>query len=146
MVRDAVLREIIGAHPVGSVAAADLAFALGCDGRGLLCLLGLVELRAQYFHGLVLILVLAALVLTLDHNARGDMGYADGAFGLVDVLASRAGGTVGVYLKIVGVNVKLNLIGLGKHGDRCGRGVYPAAALGLRHALHAVASGLELEP
>ena len=73
------------------------------------------------------------------------MGYADGALGFVDVLAARAGGTVGIYLKIVGVNIELDLIGLGQYGDRCGRGVYPAAALGLRHALHAMAPGLELE-
>ena len=39
----------------------------------------------------------------------------------------------------------LGLVGLGQHGDRAGAGVDAALRLGRRHALHAVAAGLELE-
>jgi hypothetical protein len=43
-----------------------------------------------------LVLVLAALVLALDHDAGRQVGDADRRLGLVDVLAAGAGGTVGV--------------------------------------------------
>ena len=52
----------------------DLRLALGRDGGILLFAFRLVQTGAQYAHGLVTIFVLAALVLTLDHRAGGQMG------------------------------------------------------------------------
>ena len=73
------------------------------------------------------------------------MGDADGAFGFVDVLAARAGGTVGVDFQVVRVKAKFDLADLGQDGDRGGRGVDPAAGFGDRDALHAVAAGFKLQ-
>ena len=44
------------------------------------------------------------------------------------------------------VDLDLDLLGLGQHGDRDGRGVDAALGLGLGHALHAVDAALELQP
>ena len=52
---------------------------------------------------------------------------------------------IGVDLKIGRVNFKLDLLSLGQNRDRCRRGMYPAAGLGLRNALNAMASGFKLK-
>ena len=74
VVGHAVLREIVGADALAAVTGADLAAALARDGGVLLFLLGLIELGAQDLHGAVLVLVLAALVLTLHHKCRSADG------------------------------------------------------------------------
>ena len=43
------------------------------------------------------------------------------------------------------VDLDLDLVGLGHHDDRRGRGVDPAGRLGRRHALDAMDAALELE-
>ena len=98
MIGDPVLWEIIGADFTGPVAGAYLAFPLGGNGGVLLLLLGLVQLGAENFHGPVLVVILAALVLALHHRAGGQVGDADGGFRFVDVLAAGAGGAEGVDL------------------------------------------------
>ena len=52
--------------------------------------------------------MLAAIILTGDDDARRDMGDADGAFRLVDVLTTGTRRPVGVYLQIRGVDVDLD--------------------------------------
>jgi hypothetical protein len=99
-------------------------------------------------HGLGPVLVLGALVLALHHDARGQVGDADGGVGLVDVLAAGAGGPVGVDAQVALLSRSRcrRCPRLRHHGDRAGGGVDAPLGLGLRHPLHPVGAGLELEP
>ena len=74
------------------------------------------------------------------------MGNADRALGFIDMLTAGTGGTVGIDLEVIGVKLKVDLLDLWQYGDRCGRGVYPAAGLRDRDALDAVTAGFKLEP
>ena len=74
------------------------------------------------------------------------MRDADGALGLVDVLAARAGTAVRVDLQILRVDVKLDLVQLRQHRDRGRAGMDSAARLRFRHALHAVDAAFKLQP
>ena len=49
-------------------------------------------------------------------------------------------------VEVVGVDLDVDLLGLGQHRDRRRAGVDAALALGDRHPLHAVGTGLVLEP
>ena len=51
----------------------------------------------------------------------------------------------GVDAQILVVDLDVDLLGLRQHRDGRGRGVDAALRLGLRHALHAVHAGLELQ-
>jgi hypothetical protein len=74
------------------------------------------------------------------------VGDADGAVGLVDVLAAGAAGAEGVDAQLGRVELHfLGLVGLGHHGHGAGAGVDAALAFGGRHALHAVAAGFEAQ-
>ena len=92
MIGHAILREIVGADALRAVAGADLTFAVSGDGGTLLFHLGLVQPRTQHGQRFLLVLVLAALVLTLDDRVGRDMRHADSGRGFVNVLAARAGG------------------------------------------------------
>ena len=59
-------------------------------------------------------------------------------FGLVDVLAAGAAGPHGVDLQIVGLDLDVDVLGLGQHRDRRRRGVDAALRFGVRHPLHAM--------
>jgi hypothetical protein len=61
------------------------------------------------------------------------------------VLPARAAGAHRVDAQVGRIDVELDLLGLGQHRHRRGRGVDAALRLGLRHALHAVAAGLEAQ-
>jgi hypothetical protein len=91
--------------------------------------------------------VLRAVVLALGDEPGGQVRDADRAVGLVDVLAAGAAGAEGVDAQLGRVELHLlGLVGLGHHGHRAGAGVDASLALGGRHALHAVAAGLEAQP
>ena len=102
--------------------------------------------RAGRASACVAVLVLRAVVLALDHDAGRQVRDAHRRFGLVDVLAAGAAGAERVDAQVGRVDLDVgDLLGLGHHGDRGGRGVDAALRLGRGHALHAVAAGLELE-
>ncbi len=88
--------------------------------------------------------MLAALVLTLHDEARGHVRDADGAFGLVDMLAARAAAPVGVYHKVGGVDGDIDILSLGQHRHGRRACVDAPLRLGLGHALHAVHAALIL--
>src|SRR5690606_5183216 len=94
------------------VAPADVALARGFRFRRLapLLQLELVEARAQHGEGLGPVAVLRAVVLTGDHDAGRQMGQADGAVGLVDVLPAGARGAVGVDAQILFVDLDLDAV------------------------------------
>ena len=50
-----------------------------------------------------------------------------------------------VISRSCGIDLDVDLLGLGQHGDRDGRGVDPAVGLGHRHPLDPVDAALELE-
>ena len=109
-------------------------------------LLGVAQPRSQQRHRARAVLVLRALVLALDDDARRQVRDADRRVGLVDVLAAGARRAIGVDLEVGLVDLDLaDVLGLGKHGDGARRGVDAALRLGLGHALHAMDAGLELQ-
>ena len=65
-----------------------------------------VQATAQALPSHIAVAVLAAAVLALHHNARGNVCQANGRVGFVDVLTARAAGTegVGAYIRRVDVN------------------------------------------
>ena len=94
----------------------------------------LVQARAQALPGNIAVAVLAAAVLALHHDAGGHVREAHGRVGLVDVLATRAGGTVGVHTHIGRVDVDLDrVVDLRVDEDAGKAGV--AAAGGVERAL-----------
>ena len=117
---------------------------LGAVGLGLRLHL-LEDLRLQEPHGLGLVLVLAPLVAAEDDDAGRLVREADGALGLVLVLAAGPAGTHHVAVDVLGPDHDLDVLGLGQDGHGGGRGVDAALGLGLGHALDAVAAGLELQ-
>ena len=54
------------------------------------------KLGPEHTHSLVPVFKLRFFILTLDHNACRQMGDTDSRFRLVDMLAARAAGTVGI--------------------------------------------------
>ncbi len=145
MVGDPVLRKVVGADLFGPVAGADLALAIGRTRRVLPCPLGIEQAGAQHLHRLRPVLVLRLVVLALHDDAGRHVGDADGAVGLVDVLAAGALRPVGVDAQVLVVDLDVDLLGLGQHRDGGGRGVDAAAALGDRHPLHPVRARFELQ-
>src|SRR5262249_43084962 len=67
---------------------------------------------------------------------------ADGALGLVDVLAARAASPHPLPFNILVLDFNLHVVRFGQHGHGGGRGVDAALLLGLGNALHAVAAAL----
>ena len=77
---------------------------------------------------------------------RRQMRDPDRRVRLVDVLAARARRAVGVDLQVRLVDLDLaDVLGLGEHRDGAGRRVDASLRFRLRHALHAMHAGLELE-
>ena len=145
MVGDAALREVVGADALRPIPRADHEFSC----RGFLGLLGrhlaVSHAGGQDLHGLLFVLVLAAVVLALGHDAGGQVGDAHSRLGLVHVLPPRTTGPEDINAQFIGGEVHLaDLIDLGQHGHGAGRGVDAALGLGGRHALHPVATRFKL--
>lgn len=94
VVRDATLREIIGANPLAAIPAANQSPSLRGTGFVRFPLLVFEQPRAKHPHRLRLVLVLALLVLALDDDSGRQVCDADGTLGLVDLLAARAAGRI----------------------------------------------------
>lgn len=116
----APLREVIRAYALRAVAGADLGAALIGILRVALLAHHLVQAAAQYAHGLFAVLYLAALVLRRDDQAGGQVRYAHGGVGTVNMLTARARRAVRIYAQIVLVDLKIDVLDLGQHGH--GRG------------------------
>src|SRR5690606_17252254 len=104
-----VFDALIGVQEVVADLRTEAYFGLGLV---LLCLLAFAaflldagQTRAKHLPGLGPVIVLAAFILALHHNARGDMGQADGAVGLVDVLSAGTTSAERVDANIVLVDI-----------------------------------------
>ena len=126
-----VLDQGVGHEDIGADLAAPLDLHLDALDVGdllrVLLHLDLRQLAAEHPHGVLPVLVLAALSLAADHHAGGDVGDADGAFGLVDVLAAGAAGAVGIHLQILRPDVHLVVVGDVRHHLQGGKAGLPAA-------------------
>ena len=80
-----------------------------------------------------------------DNDAGGQMRDADSAVGLVDVLTAGAASAHGVDADVVGLDVDVDLLGLGENGDGRSGCVDAAARLGRRNTLNAVDAGFKLQ-
>ena len=74
------------------------------------------------------------------------MGDAHGAIGGVDRLSAGTAGAEHVDSQILVVDLDVDFFGLGQHRHGRGRGMDAPLRLGLRHALHAVHTGLVFHP
>ncbi len=107
--------------------------------------LDLVELGLQELHRMRLVLVLRLLGLLRHRDAGRQMGDAHGAFGLVDVLATRTLRTIDVDAQILVVDLDVDVFSLGQHGNGRGGGVDATARFRHRHPLHAMHAAFEFE-
>ena len=96
---------------------ADLALALGTELRLLLLEFHLVQTGAQHLHADLAVLDLGTLLLRLHHGVGGQVGDAHGGVGGVNALTARAGGAVGVDAQVRLVDLDVDFLGLGKHGN-----------------------------
>ncbi len=94
------------------VAPADVGLLVLEHARGGVALvdLELVELRLQHLHRGRAVLVLAALALAGDDDARRQVPQAHRGIGLVDVLAARPARAVGVHLDVGRVDLDVDLV------------------------------------
>ena len=146
VISDATLGKVIGADALRAIAGADLAAAVGRALGVELLAFELIEPRAQDLHRLRLVLVLRFLVLLADDKAGRKMGDAHGAVGGVDRLAAGTARPEHVDAQILVVDLDVDVLGLGQHRHGGGGGMDAALRLGLRHALHPMHAGFELEP
>ena len=96
MIRHPALRKIIGANPLGSIAATNQAFT---GGRffGMSRPPPLIfDARHQHAHGLIPVLVLRTSILTLDDRTGWQVRNTHRRISLVNVLAARARGAEGI--------------------------------------------------
>ena len=96
---------------------ADLALALGTELGLLLLEFHLVQTGAQHLHADLAVLDLGTLLLRLHHGVGGQVGDAHGGVGGVNALTARARSAVSVDTQVGLVDLDVNLLGLGKHGD-----------------------------
>src|SRR6266568_1384301 len=126
VIGDPVLGEVVRPNLGRAVAGADLSATLAGAGRFLLGEHLVEEPRAQYLERLDLVLELALLVLALDHQACGEMGDAHGAVGGVHALAPRPLRAEHVDPQVLVLDLDVDVLRLGEHGDG-GRGGVDAA-------------------
>ena len=144
VVRDTVLREVVGADLLRAVAATDLLAALGGELLLLLTALEFVEASPEDLERLLPIAVLRALVLALHDDAGGEMHDADGGFDLVDVLPAVSTGAEDVDAQVGFPQLDIYLLRLGQHGNAGSRSMDAPGGFGHRNALDAVDAAFEL--
>ena len=137
---------VIGADSLGTIATTHQVAARIRNFLSRSGFLRAVEFCLQQRHRLGAVLVLGALVLTLHHDAGGNMGQAHGGVGFVDVLAACTGSAIGIDAQIGLADFnRVPLIRFRHHRHRTGRRVDAPLGLGFRHTLHAVCTGFEFQ-
>src|SRR3989338_10056114 len=88
VIRNAVLRKIIGADFLAPFPRADLSASLRLARAALFFLLKREKPRAHHLHGFRAILLLRALVLARDHYSGWNMSHANSGVGRIYGLAA----------------------------------------------------------
>ena len=146
MIRYPALGEVVGADTFGTITAAHQALAGFRHAFLLLFQLGILKAGGQQAQGLGAVLVLGTFLLALHHNARGQVGDADGRVGFVHVLTTGTGGAEGIHPQIGFVDLdRFGFVSLRHYSNRAGRGVDAALGFGFRHSLHPVRTGFKFQ-
>src|SRR5436309_84414 len=145
LVGESILREVVGAHLLGTLAAADLRAARRSGLELTALLLTREETTARHAHRLGAVLQLRPLVLTGHDLAAREVGDPHGGVGRVHALTALAAGAIHVDLEIAFGDLDVDLLGLREHGDGRGRSVDTTLCLGHRHALDAMHARLEFQ-
>src|SRR5215469_4952830 len=145
-----VLDEPIGLHHIGTDLAAEgnvhLCFVEFVAFFAALLHFEIIEFRSQHFHSHFAVLVLAALHLTGDDDARGNVRDAVSGFDLVDVLSGLAAGTEGIELQVLGLDVHFDtVVNLRNHKNRGERSVTASGLIKGRNANEAMNTGFARE-
>src|SRR5262249_19025649 len=124
-----ILDQLVGLQNIGTdlVTPADLGF---CSGRGAGLLLALfqfelIKARLQHGPGDASVFDLRALLLARHHDARGNVGDAHGRIGGVDVLATGAGGAIGIHPAVTFFVVDLDVFVDDRVDPYAGKGSVP---------------------
>ena len=144
MIGYAVLRLVVGADLLGTIAMADLALTL----RALLCLLTLqlhlIQASTQHLHADLAILDLRALVLGLNDRIGRQVGNAHCGIRGINALSTRARSAVGINTQIFLRNLNINLVRL-RQNRYSSRGRLDAPlGFSLGNTLHTVHAALKL--
>src|SRR5699024_5601786 len=108
---------------------------------------GIEEPGLEQRHGLGTVLVLAALVLTLHHDACRQVGETYRRVRRVDVLAARTGGTKRIHTQILAADFDIaNLLRFRQYGHGTSGGMDAPLRLRGRNPLYSMRAGFELEP
>ena len=70
---------------------------------------------------------------------------ADGRFRFIDVLPAGTGGTIGVDLQFLGIDLQLHVLCFRQNSDRCSAGVDPSAGFCFRYPLDPVDARLKFQ-
>jgi len=130
-----------GATFVAAHSRTDLLTAIDGSGRMVAVSLSAPQSRSEYGEGGSFVAMLGPLGLTLHDKTSGPMRQDDSGFGLVAMLAPRAGATFRDPFKIGLTNGEDGAFWLGKHSDRDGAGVDATVLLVGRDALPPMATG-----
>src|SRR6185436_129566 len=101
------------------------------------------EPAPQDFQRFGLVLELRSLILTFDDKAGRNMTNLNSTIGGIDPLATGAPARCNRDIEVLFVDVDIDVVSLGQHGDRRCGGVNAALSLGRGDALHAMHAALK---
>ncbi len=137
MVSDSSLGKIICADFLRTIPRSNLTAAQFCFRIMSLLLLDIIQFCLQQSESLRLILKLRFLCLAVHHNAGRIMCQTYRGIRGIHALSPVSGRSHDIHPDILLINNNINvLIHLRHHSHTDGRGMNPAAALGLRHTLY----------
>src|SRR5690242_1441195 len=112
MIRDAVLREIVGADFFAAIAGADLLLALRGVFRVFLRNFSLQQTSAEHRHGLQSVLLLRTLIGIANHEPAWLVKNLYRGIGGIHTLAAFSGGAAGNDFYILRLDFNIHLLRL----------------------------------
>src|ERR1019366_106905 len=145
MVGEAVLRKIVGADLLRTVARAHHLLAFFRQRVLLLLHFDFVQTRAQNAHAFFAVLDLRLLILTADHRVRRNVRDPDRRISRIHRLPARPRRTKCIDAQILGFDLDVDFFRFRQHRHRDRRRMHSTLLLGRRHALHAMHATLILQ-